>query len=253
MLFQKKRNKGLTLQKGDITFSFSIDKKESTKDLFREVIRKSSSYFEPTYLFQHEDFLELDMEDFSKKLKGRIYDSHKVQHMDFLYPVHRSGPFVIDFVVRSENIGGLEALINYLTGLDGFYAGYAYNREDHFLQNTDNPGFFRSRGIEVPPDKLIKNRYNDLRIDISKNPGRAILINKMWLMSAWQMWFGKQTWNLLDSQKVLSFPSALTLDQYPNYIYIKLYENHFEANFDENREIQKAFRDWVNMEQIIST
>src|SRR5690606_13020495 len=154
------------------------------------------------------EFIEFNIEALKKELIGDIYDQDKIQRVSLVYPIHKSKPFSIVIEVLSKNLLVIEGAVGVIINLEGFFAGYAFNSEDNFLQNTDNLAFYKSKGIDTDELKTIRNRYGDLRIDISENPGRRVFIENMWLMSCWRMWFGEMSFKYLDKSKLSTFPKA---------------------------------------------
>jgi len=145
----------------------------------------------------------------------------------------------------------LTEIINTYINHPNFIVGYLFNPDDEYFQSADDPTPYNVKGVPVPQDKIYLDEYGEKAIDISNNPGRKKLVSEMWLMSCWKMWFGKHFYEHVSKEKLLSFSSANKVEELENEVtHIELYENPFEAGKTENREIQQAFRDWINMDEL---
>ncbi|MDF1674364.1 MAG: hypothetical protein P1U44_01515 [Vicingaceae bacterium] len=132
-----------------------------------------------------------------------------------------------------------------------FIVGYLFDTEDEYFQSANNPTPYNVKGVSVPQDKIYIDEYGEEAIDISRNPGRRKLVSEMWLMSCWRMWFGKHFYKHVPKERLLSFTPAKKVEELENEVtHIQLYENPFEAAKTKNREIQQAFRDWINMNEL---
>lgn len=233
-----------------VTVSFSINRKHISGELFDDLMMRLSPWFLPTYIFHLGYLKPFDRKKFEKVFKGFIYSDDKEQNMGFIYPYHLSSPFVIEFDIYAENLDKLSSVFDLLLNLDGFYVAYAFNKEDSFIQNNSDPEIYERKDIPLPKNMLIRNRHGNIEVDVKRNPGRRVLIDKMWMMSAWQMWFGEQSYGIFDKERLLAFTKAKLIEEESNFVHIQLYENHFDADKKKCREIQKSFRDWMGMDEI---
>ncbi len=137
--------------------------------------------------------------------------------------------------------------------LDNIITMYAAQYYDAYLQRAKNATAYRVKKLEPPKNKLIKNHIGMLEdVDVSNNPGRAIMVSNMWLTSNWRMWFGKEFYNHVDKEHLKKFTKANQIKELQNDILmIELYEGPMQADLPENRAIQQAFRDHIDMEELI--
>ena len=144
-----------------------------------------------------------------------------------------------------------DALVH-LTALPGFNAGYVFDPEDAFWQSVDMVNTYEV--FKKPHDHLPKMRNpetGEVKIDISNNPGRSGLFPGMWLQAAWRMFFGPGAFRHISRERLLAFPDADRLEQLPaGVIFIELFGDPFSAALPENRVRQKAFREWIGLDEL---
>lgn len=88
-------------------------------------------------------------------------------------------------------------------------------------------------------------------IDISGNPGRTTFLPGMCLQAAARMWFGGKVFDYIPRNRLLGFPEANRIEELPSgMVFVELFEDPFAAALPENRAKQKAFRDWIWLDEL---
>lgn len=159
--------------------------------------------------------------------------------------------FVLTFYF--DNIEKLkEENVKHLFHFNSFTCAYLYNVNYNIWQNTKQISNFEHfnlphNHLSKIPDKI----YGEI-IDITKNVGYAVEVQKMWLMVGAEMWLGKEALTYFDKEKLMSFPYAEEIKEISNdLIYIKLYDVLEDPENDSNTKKQTEFRKWINMNEII--
>lgn len=144
-----------------------------------------------------------------------------------------------------------EEQILYLTGLPGFNAGYVFDLDDVNWQSTREINYYEVEGRDHSHLPQIQTSSGRTVLDISGNPGRRTEFVGAWLIAAPRMWFGGKIFDYIPRNRLLSFPGANRIEELPSgVIYIELFEDLFAGALPENRAKQKAFRDWVWMDEL---
>jgi hypothetical protein len=148
-----------------------------------------------------------------------------------------------------------QGYLSNLQGLAGFNAAYSVSTEDSRWQSTRFLNSFEAYGKSTDGFTLkVDENHDQLVVDISKNPGQRHPIPYMWLQSCWRMWFSGKAFSYMPKERLLSFPEGRRIEELPSgVVFIELYEDPFAAEDPENRRIQQAFRDWVDMDRIQET
>lgn len=180
----------------------------------------------------------------------KFLDETQTESLQFLHPSHADKPQVMHWVFDANKKNALEGnWLNSLLTHSHFVVGYCGDKEDMFMQSSKVYQLYQKRGIK--PVKTIRNEFGDTIVDISQNPGRRKLVKKMWLMASWKMWFGENFYSIVGKERLQLFPKASSIKNLEsNVISVELYPDPFEAARPENRAIQKAFREWINMDQL---
>lgn len=159
----------------------------------------------------------------------------------------------IYWVFSEDTIFNYEFLYQ-LIKKDGFIIGYSCDEEDEYFQSASFISDYQIRNKSYEGLKMIYN--DDLStyvIDISKNPGRYEIVQGVKLMSCWRMWFGIESYKVINKCKLLDFPFARDIKAIDDkVVFVELYENPFDANLPQNRKLQKEFRDWLDFDGIIN-
>lgn len=141
--------------------------------------------------------------------------------------------------------------IDHLITLPGFNAAYLTDPEDDFWQSADEINEYEVSGRDH--SHLPKKQTDSGRVvlDVSGQPGRRTPFPGLWLQAAPRMWFGGKVFDYIPRNRLLSFPEANRVEELSSgVIFIELFEDPFAASLPENRAKQKAFRDWVWMDDL---
>ncbi|MDR5002170.1 hypothetical protein [Brevibacillus parabrevis] len=136
----------------------------------------------------------------------------------------------------------------------GVYA-YLVSKEDRRWQNNDSISLYKKfhqslDGIRIIPHPKLKKQ---LIIDVTQFPGHNRTYKGLWFGSCWMMWYGNEYFHFLDREKMVTF-----LECEEKYVLsdgtvrIKLYNDPFAYNEEENRRRQWAFRDYMNIDEIVN-
>jgi len=130
-----------------------------------------------------------------------------------------------------------------------FVCGFCFDHDFVFWEDTLDIGtykFFKKPYEHLPK---VRDELDRLVIDISKNPGRSVLLPNIWLQSAWRMYFGIKFFELVPKERIMGFKGAEKNKILGNgVIFIELFEDVFESDKDENKTRLQAFRDWIDMD-----
>ena len=111
-----------------------------------------------------------------------------------------------------------------------------YIQDDSSLKDT--PFFLSSEGYKV--------------YDTSYNPGKEEILPFTTLLPAWKMWFGEGFFQYIPKGKVLSFPHALEIKEYPSgIVYVQLFEDVAASNSEAARAAQWAWRRWLDFDGLV--
>lgn len=140
-----------------------------------------------------------------------------------------------------------ENFIEQFIGKEDFIAAYVYDYADVRLQSQTSISYFERNGIDHTNLPKVKDEWDDLIIDTSKNYGREILLNDLWLLSSPKIWLSNLFFDLTGAKK--EFLSEFPVTEISNdVIKLNLFEDIFLSK--ENRELQKAFFDKINVTSI---
>jgi hypothetical protein len=139
-----------------------------------------------------------------------------------------------------------------LTELPGFNAGYRCAEADVFWQSESSIATFEQRGRShrhLP--KVRDETFGGLKIDTRGNPGRRVSYPGMWLQSCWQMWFGGGAYRCLPVTRLREFAGATRIATLPSgATFVQLYDDPFTYEVEENRLLQAQFREWSGMNEL---
>ncbi|MDN5204925.1 hypothetical protein QQ008_26280 [Fulvivirgaceae bacterium BMA10] len=92
------------------------------------------------------------------------------------------------------------------------------------------------------------------KVDVSNNPGRIEFAPGLVLMSCWRMYFGNSFFKHVSRERILSFEGAHRIEEQDNgVVFVELYADVFESGNEENKEKQKQFREWIEIDKLVST
>lgn len=130
----------------------------------------------------------------------------------------------LDFLLKAYILGFLK--------LKGFTAGYAFENNDVWEQNAKASEQGRS--------------------NFTLFPGQFIYTCGMQFMAAPLMWFGTAFFELVSKQELLKFPGAYVNDVSNDIVCIRLFDLYDDPCKDKNRDRQKQFWSFFELEKIIS-
>ncbi|NDI33803.1 hypothetical protein [Chengkuizengella sediminis] len=169
------------------------------------------------------------------------------------------GPFFCSITFRLNGGIYIKDQNKILKNLDDLFknhqsvVAYMCTSEDDFLQNNIDIDLYKSKGKSLENVRLKQHDVLKRRqiIDIEYNPGHSHLVRDVWFGSCWKMWFGEQYFQYIPKEVLLNFNSGYeTIELEDGLVRITLYENMWEYEKAENREIQWKFRKQVGMDEV---
>lgn len=147
-----------------------------------------------------------------------------------------------------------DAFIEELTKKQGFIAAYQASSEDLKWQNCIDVNSYKWAGKPYKHLPTFDDPPFGKRIDISKNPGRFHFMPYTKLMSCYKIWLSPDFYKkYVTKERLLSFSSAKVIKELSSgTFFVQLYDDPFKANLSNYRKIQQEFRDWIDMDKIVS-
>ncbi|MFS0556072.1 hypothetical protein [Brevibacillus sp. 179-C9.3 HS] len=124
---------------------------------------------------------------------------------------------------------------------------------DNFWQNNTHLDQYEkynkiTGNIKIKPQVILKNKQI---VDIVCLPGHSHLVNDLWFGSNWRMWFGQKYFQYIPKDILLNFKDGYESIELSNGgVRVTLYDNFWEYDKPENREIQWSFRRHVGMDEV---
>lgn len=139
--------------------------------------------------------------------------------------------------------------------LDGI-VGHAYLLKDNLLQNSTNPDTYIRNNKSLDGIRLIPspNMKDQLIIDVEQFPGHFHLVNDLWFGSDWKMWFGKQYFQYISRDVLVSFDDCHENSELADgIISITLYKDILDYDNFESRSRHWAFRKYTGIDEVAHT
>lgn len=133
----------------------------------------------------------------------------------------------------------------------GFVSAYLSDSNYTAAQNTKNGKYIiDDSSLKDTPFFLSAEGYKVY--DTSYNPGREEILSFTTLLPAWKMWFGETFFQYIPKEKLLSFPHAIEIKELPDgIVYVQLFENIAESNSEKARDMQWAWRRWLEFDELV--
>jgi hypothetical protein len=223
-------------------------KKGYLKGSTHKVVEYSEKYFEQlkeSWVKKDKTYVEISERSRSKNQKSG-------SKFTVVSPGHIKPPLNVIWRFEHHAVPP-ETLLYKLISNPKFVFGYAVDIEDQYRQNETSPGNYKVFGLQ-PTNVVYKGTHQHREIDISNNPGRRTLVINTWLTVTWKMWFGKDIQQYIPKETIKSFDKALSIKELDNcVIEVQLYERPKDASKESCREIQKVFREWIQLDNVIET
>lgn len=145
-----------------------------------------------------------------------------------------------------------KSIDNFMQKHNGIVA-YACSSKDNFWQNTESIENYQSYGRSTENISLIPSSHfpDDMIVDIEQNPGHYHIVNGVWFGSCWKMWYGSEYFKYIPKDVLASFQNCFENIELENeVINITLYENVWDYDQSENREVQIEFRNQTGIDII---
>ncbi len=117
---------------------------------------------------------------------------------------------------------------------------------NHFIQNNKSHSHLN---LKMHWHPTWSNIFNQEVIDIFQNPGHEVLTYITWIMTAPEMWFGKDALEFFNKERLLSYLGAKHIQEIlKDLVYIKLFDVE-EADYETNEVLvlQADFRERSGM------
>ncbi len=129
---------------------------------------------------------------------------------------------------------------------------YFYPKNDLFWQTNVDPGQYELYGKPLVGVKLRPiNKVRNL-IDRRSLPGFPNEYRNLWFGSTWKMIYGQKYFQFISKEQLCSYSDAYEIKKLnANAIEITLFEDLEEYETIESRTIQKNFREFMRIDQIV--
>lgn len=223
----------LSIMHGLLTF------KPISSNLLGDYSEEHFNAFIKDIFSRKEEFLlmlssELDQESFTIN-KGNKYISFVIEmRSEFLW---------------SHNI--VDSVTSIFNDYDGLFA-YIVSKEDSFWQNNESITLYKTYNKSLENIKIIPRPKfkNDFIVDTDQFPGTSKGYKGLRFVCCWMMWWGTEFYQFIDKERLETFTECdenmLLKDGGRR---IKLYDNPFDYERDENRKRQWAFRNHIDLDQ----
>ncbi|MDQ0899379.1 hypothetical protein [Paenibacillus sp. V4I7] len=134
--------------------------------------------------------------------------------------------------------------------------GFAVSDEDQKWQNTTN--IERYKDANKPLENLVLKlktnvfKKEELVVDKECLPGHNHYVKRgLWFGSCWTMWFGNEYFNFISKESLLAFRDGFeTKELEDGSVVITLYDDIWDFNNPENRDIQWSFRKKLGIDDV---
>lgn len=138
-----------------------------------------------------------------------------------------------------------EELIETAATVPGFVATMIGDGDDVFWQSADQINTYQ---VYDRPWRHLPTVWDDVfgreKIDVSNNPGRQAPAPGMWLWAAAKLWFGPQSFRLLDRDRVVGLSVGNVTVRPDGIVTIALFD--LDDDIDRIRDVQRRFRAALN-------
>jgi hypothetical protein len=148
-----------------------------------------------------------------------------------------------------------DKILKFIVSSKGFVCAQKFEYYDAYWQSEIFEANYIAQNKSTVGLKYANNEYLGKVIDISKNYGRDVLTKGgLWLIAAPEMWFGKVFYSFINADRLKGFPNAKEIKELDyNCLYIKLFNYNESPSELINREKQRKFREWIDMDKLEKT
>lgn len=132
-------------------------------------------------------------------------------------------------------------------------SAYICSLEDWFWQNNEDMQMYELKGKSIEGIRTKKSDIfpDDDIVDIEHNPGHSHVVNGIWFGSCWMMWYGREYFKYIPMEVLTNFKNCYeNTTNLNNFIRIKLYENPWDYDKKENRDMQWDFRRSLGVDEV---
>jgi len=237
--------------KNEIAIKICFESKTSWSNILRDIVRNKLFGFIPLTVessdrnnFDEQEFLE-DLKQIERN-EGIIFRGENNEQLTVSYPAGENTPLTFTWKVCDRNFD--RTLIEDFSVMNGFVCAYVYNYWDVFWQSNksiSDYGVFGKSGVENLPKT--RDKWDREIIDVLNNHGRQTLLKDFWLLAANEMWFSNKFFEMVAPKtKLLKFPGCSITKNGLVYCFLE----NIDAEPDQLRPRQKAFRDYINAKRI---
>ncbi|MHA6483531.1 hypothetical protein ACX1C1_16720 [Paenibacillus sp. strain BS8-2] len=148
----------------------------------------------------------------------------------------------------------LEMFINQLFEHHSGIVGSICTIDDYFWQNNTDPKQYEYQNKPVEGINIISHPdfKNDMMVDTESLPGHAHFYQELWFGAHWMMWFGKEYFQYIPRQALLSFIDVYKVEELWNEaIFIQLSHSIWDYDNTEYRRLQWGFRKQVGIDEVV--
>lgn len=138
-----------------------------------------------------------------------------------------------------------------------FLSCYIFNYDYYLVQSQKSASQWNYQNIDPRIQETLKRTPTkpgllEPEYLIEFNPGSSKPTTYGWLKPGCEMWFGTQFYNLISKEKIVSFPYASEIRQYPEDIaYVKLYDDIFQPFTPDNIFRQWKWKEFIDYDALI--
>ncbi|MEK5030155.1 hypothetical protein MKY96_01790 [Paenibacillus sp. FSL R7-0302] len=128
-----------------------------------------------------------------------------------------------------------------------------YPEDDYFWQQNVDLGQYEKYGKSTDDLKLKEMDSVTVAIDPTSLPGHSSYVKDIWFGSTWMMWFGPDYFQFIPYERLLEFDQAFNIRTLSNKtVVIQLYGDYKDVLNKESRQMQWAFRNYFEINELIS-
>lgn len=152
-----------------------------------------------------------------------------------------------------------EELVTFAKSIEAFFVKYKGIQaficpaDDHYWQNVTEPNLYRFENKSMEHLHFTRSPIfkNDMIIDVEYNPGHSHYVEDLIFGSFWKMWYGEGFFNYIPKQNLLNVSGCYENVELENgAVHIQLFEDIWEYEKPESREIQWEFRRVAGIEKV---
>lgn len=159
---------------------------------------------------------------------------------------------ILEKEIFDKNKSDIIEVVNNFMNSNGIVA-YMCSLDDSFWQDNEQVEMYNMMGRSLEGVKTKKNKGNESKevVDIEFNPGHSHRPNGIWFGSCWMMWYGREYFKYIPMEVLANFNNCYeNIINSKDCVRITLYENPWDYDKKENRDIQWDFRRSIGVDEV---